>query len=100
MLWYLSGWRWGSNLIFEYYTKARTFFGGVQTLNFNTFWGFHEKKMNLFQGDGGMKISIHFSASFKTKVQNRMFLGDHKISCFFREGLCLIFLFWGWGGKQ
>ena len=46
-------------------------------------------------------ISIHFRFSCKTKVQNgNGFLGDHKISSVF--GVCLIFLFWGWGrgGKQ
>ena len=32
---------------------AQTIFGGLKTLNFNTFWGCHEKKMNLFYWGGG-----------------------------------------------
>ena len=40
--------------------------GGVKALNFNTYWGFHEKKMNLFLGGGGMKkLLLCFGANYK-----------------------------------
>ena len=56
MLWYLSGWRWGLLWYFSIIRRRGSFFfffffiggGGVKTLNFNTFWGFYEKKMYLF----------------------------------------------------
>ena len=91
--------------------------GGVKILNFNSFWGFHEKKMNLFRGGGvyeeivdifwgQLQIGLFWGSFlcilglFKDQgTEWECFLGDHKLSFFGGVGVCLIFLFWG-GDKQ
>ena len=100
----------GRTLIFQYYTWARTIFGGFKTLNFNTFWGFHEKKINLFFIGGGgygeivdifwgqLQIGLFWGSFlyilglFKTKVQNvNVFGGLQNFKC------VLVFFFLGGG---
>ena len=112
----------GRTLIFQYYTWARTIFGGFKTLNFNSFWGFHEKKINLFYWVGGygeivdifwgqLQIGLFWGSFmyilglFKTKVQNvNVFGGSQNFKCvlgfflfFCGGGGGLIFLFLGVG---
>ena len=100
----------GRTLIFQYYTWARTIFGGFKTLNFNSFWGFHEKKINLILLGGGygeivdifwgqLQIGLFWGSFlyilglFKTKVQNVNVFGGSQISSVF------LFFFVFFGGE-
>ena len=118
MLWYLSGWSEDYSDILVLYVGAGHFWG-VQNFKFQYFLWFSRKENESFLGGGyeeivdifwgQLQIGL-FWGSFlyilglflRPRYIMGMFLGDHKISRFSfflggGAGVCLIFLFLGWG---